>query len=210
MRKLTRGKIRAFLARFATDDEVLDIGSGGANIDAVFPNRVTFDIDPLREPQIVGDIHKMPFKDGEFTTMVCAEVLEHLYDPRKAVQEMQRVLAPGGLLVLTTRFTFPVHDAPHDYFRYTPYGLRELFKEWDIEDLEAETDSFGTIAVLLQRIIFQTDLRGGKVTKGVLWILANILNHLGWLVRSEYGDIKRSQHEPMMLSSGLYIACRKR
>jgi SAM-dependent methyltransferase len=208
MKKLTRGKIDAFLEKHATDKKTLDIGAASGD-HPMFPNATALDIDAARKPDVVGDAHALPFPDASFDTVVCSEVFEHLNDPVKAVSEMKRVLTPGGTLVLTTRFIFPVHDAPGDYFRYTPYGLRHLFRDFDIVDEASEADSFSTIAVLLQRIIFQSDLRGGKMTKGILWLVALIFERLDFLTLRRYADIKRTETVPSLLTSGVYIACRK-
>ncbi len=209
MKKITRDRIRAFLARHATNELVLDIGSGGANLDAYFPRRMTFDIDPERNPQILGDIHAMPFPDNSYDVIVCSEVLEHLHSPYKAIAEIERVLRPGGKLILTTRFIFPIHDAPYDYFRFTQAGLSALLNGWHIVDEEVETKTFETIAVLLQRIIFQTKLRGGKITKGFLYILMRLFLTLDWLVCDMYGDIRRKEHISSLLTSGVYIVATK-
>ena len=207
--KLTRGKIEAFLAKHATDAHTLDIGAGGKDHLAHFPNRVTLDIDPSRKPDVVGDAEHLPFPDESFEAVVCSEVFEHIKNPRHAAEEMWRVLRPGGALVLTTRFGFPVHDAPGDYWRFTPYALKMIFSHWEIIEVVAETGSFGTIAVLLQRIMFQSDLRGGKITKGTLYVLARIFDKLDWLVLKQYGDIARKKSVDMVLSSGIYLAARK-
>ncbi|HEY5383489.1 MAG TPA: class I SAM-dependent methyltransferase [Candidatus Paceibacterota bacterium] len=209
MRKFTRGHITDFLKKYASDASTLDIGAGGNDHKELFPNRVTLDIDPARNPDIVGDAHALPFGAAHFEVVVCSEVFEHLQNPPQAVGEMWRVLKPGGLLVLTTRFIFPVHDAPGDYWRFTPYGLRLLFSQWEILEIEAEADPFGTIAVLLQRIMFQTTLRGGKATKALLYVLALFFNTLSPLLKVQYGDIKRGSKVDILLTSGLFIACRK-
>ncbi len=208
--KITRRNLESFLSRHATDARVLDIGAGGSSYHRYFPNRVTIDIDPERKPDIVGDAHTLPFRDGEFTYMLCTEVLEHLKDPRTAVSEMRRVLSAGGTLVLTTRFVYPLHDTPNDYYRYTKYGLRELFREWEIVELTPEAGTFSTVGVLLQRIGFQTHLRGGKVSKAFVYALAWIFDHMNWLVREEFGDIKRTEQETDILASGYYLVCKKK
>lgn len=209
MNKLTRSKVEDFLKKYATDKLVLDIGSGGANQDHLFPSRTTFDVDPERRPSVVGDAQEMPFADNSYEVILCSEVLEHIPDPPKAISEMYRVLAPGGLLILTTRFVYPVHDAPGDYWRFTPYALRYLFCKWEIIDEDVESGPFSTIAVLLQRIIFQADVRGGKITKGLLMLAVLLFSKLDRIVRTSYGDIKRSEEVPVLMTSGVYIACRK-
>ena len=131
--------------------------------------------------------------------------MEHLHTPEVAIKEIARVLAPGGRLILTTRFVYPLHDIPHDYFRYTKYGLRHLFKDWKIKELTEDTDTFSTVAVLLQRIGFQTKLRGGKFSKAIIYSLAWILERMKWLVVEEYGDIKKQTSEKNIMSAGYML-----
>ena len=209
MKKLTRPNIEKFLRRYATMERTLDIGSGGSSYDRFFPNRLTVDIDPARKPEIVADAHALPFRDGEFACVLCTEVLEHTKDTRGVAAELMRVLRPGGVLILTTRFVYPLHDAPHDYYRFTKYGLRELFVRWQIVEQCSELGDFSTVGALLQRIGFQTTLRGGKLTKVFIYALAWIFSQLDWLVKAEYGDIKRAVPEQDILATGVYIAVQK-
>lgn len=209
MRKITRVYLEKFLARYATDAKVLDIGSGGSAYGSLFPNRLTVDIDPARDPEIVGDIQALPFPDGSQQFVLCTEVLEHVENPVQAAHELYRVLAPGGVLILTTRFSFPVHDAPGDFWRFTPYGLRRIFREFDIEALETDGGAFSAVAILLQRIGLQSDVRGGKATKALIYGAAALFSKLDWLIERAYGDIGRKNPEPSFLSSGLFLAARK-
>jgi SAM-dependent methyltransferase len=210
MKKITRNSLRLFLKNHATEEEILDIGSGGSLYGDLFPNRLTFDIDPQKKPEVLGDVNKMPFQDNEFKAILCTEVLEHLHDPKKAIEEMKRILKPGGKLILTTRFMFPIHDAPTDYFRYTEFGLKELFKDWEIENFQPEVGSIETIAVLLQRIIFQVKFKGNKFVKGVLLILVPFFIFLQKLVTKEYADIRHDNQCKDFMTSGYYIICKNR
>lgn len=210
MRKLSNICIGQFLQSLATQEKVLNIGGGTHRYKDFFPNQVAIDIDPGRHPDVVGDAHNLPFEDQSFDAVLCAEVLEHLIDPMQAISEMRRVLKPGGRAIITTRFVFPVHDYPGDYYRFTPGVLKLLFADgWHTERLEAENDAFGALAVLLQRTIYQTKLRGGKITKGILELFARLLSRLDWLVVAKYGDIKRSEEIDIFLSSGVYGVFRK-
>lgn len=209
-KKLTRQKLDSFLSKHRSSARVLDVGAGGSSYDRFFPNRISIDIDPMRSPDVVGDAHNLPFSDEEFEMILCTEVLEHLKDPRRAIAEMRRVLKKEGVLIVTTRFIYPLHDSPHDYWRFTKYGLKELFKEWEITELVSETEVFSTIAVLLQRIAFQTTLRLNKIAKLSLFVLAYAFNHLNFLVKNEYGDIKKGTQEEDIMSSGYYMVCKKK
>ncbi|MBI2624112.1 class I SAM-dependent methyltransferase [Candidatus Parcubacteria bacterium] len=208
--KMTRERLARFIERYATDAKTLDIGCGGAPYAKFFPNRVGFDHVAGPGVDVVGDAHALPFTDGTFERILCTEVLEHLVDPPKAIAEMRRVLRPGGMLVLTTRFVFPLHDEPHDYWRFTRYGLEYLCRDWEIVELVEEVGSLGTLAVLTQRLALQAKFYGGRLTKFFILAGARLVQGFSWLVRVEYGDVthaKQSKHP--ILVSGYYVVARK-
>lgn len=79
------------------------------------------------QPNLFADASRLPVSGGVIDAVVLLEVLEHLRHPREALEEIARVLRPGGRLLLTVPFLYPIHDAPHDYQRYTVHGLeREI------------------------------------------------------------------------------------
>lgn len=208
--KITRKNLEKFLEKYKTSERVLDIGSGGSSYHRFFPNRLTVDIDPERKPEIVADAARMPFKDNEFGVVLCTEMLEHVKNPFEVEKELRRVTKVGGKLILSTRFVFPLHDTPHDYFRFTKYGLREIFKEWEIVEIIDETRNFSALGALMQRISFQSKLHLNKFTKFLLLTLAWILNHLDWLTVEEYGGIERKNLETNIMPTGYYIVCIKK
>jgi SAM-dependent methyltransferase len=77
-----------------------------------------------------ADVHydgdTLPFPDASFDTVLSVQVLEHTPRPEVLLSEMARVLRPDGILILTAPFSFRLHEEPHDYYRYTPHGLRHL------------------------------------------------------------------------------------
>lgn len=75
---------------------------------------------------IYGDLSALPLADRCLDGILCTQVLEHIKDPQTALKEMARVLKPGGKLILSAPFFYPLHDEPHDFFRYTPHGLNTL------------------------------------------------------------------------------------
>ncbi len=208
--KITRQNLGTFLKRHASDVKIIDVGSGNSSYGVFFPNRITVDIDPKRKPHVIGSAYDLPFKDGEVEAVLSTDVFEHLKDPVKAVAEMKRVLKKGGTVIFATRFIFPIHDSPNDFWRFTKYGLRELFKDFDIVELEAETVNFSTISILLQRIGFQTKLRFNKPAKLFIFLLARLLTHCNWIITEEYGDICRKNKEDGMMASGYYLVAKKR
>jgi len=74
------------------------------------------------------NILALDFLDGQFDFVVCDQVLEHVEgNPQRAVDEIHRVLKPGGVAVLTTCFLNPIHNDPGDFWRFTPSALKMLF-----------------------------------------------------------------------------------
>jgi SAM-dependent methyltransferase len=210
-RKITRERLESFLKSHATEKYTLDLGSSWSPYAAHFPNRVSCDIEARKEVDVVADAHNLPFKDSEFEVILCSEVLEHLHTPEKAASEIWRVLKPGGELILTTRFMFPMHDVPHDYFRFTESGMKYLFREWTVEELIPETINFETMAVLIHRMALMMELRGGKFTRTLIFLLSKIVQHLGFLVTKEYGrrQMDGSGVAFNTFASGYYLYARK-
>lgn len=68
----------------------------------------------------------LPCADASFDTIILSDVLEHVPTPDALWSEMARLLAPGGHVLLNTPFLYGVHEAPHDYGRYTEYALRRF------------------------------------------------------------------------------------
>jgi ubiquinone/menaquinone biosynthesis C-methylase UbiE len=68
----------------------------------------------------------LPVKDNSFDTVLCNQVLEHVPEPQHLFCEITRVLKTGGILILTAPHIWELHEVPHDYYRFTPYGLRYL------------------------------------------------------------------------------------
>ena len=78
------------------------------------------------------DVHDLKFPDHSFDVVVCVAVLEHVPWPQKAVDELHRVLRPGGVIWAELPWVQPLHEMPKDYWRATPDGLRvwmSAFKE---------------------------------------------------------------------------------
>jgi SAM-dependent methyltransferase len=73
-----------------------------------------------------ADLAALPFAAGAFDAAIHIVTLEHLPEPGCALLELGRALKPGGLLLLAAPHEWEVHQAPHDYFRYTRYGLEYL------------------------------------------------------------------------------------
>jgi SAM-dependent methyltransferase len=110
---------------------LLDVGCGNQPYRDVFASRVQahIGIDPdarHSQPDAVATILELPFAPAMFDTVLATQVIEHVTQPDRMLQEMSRVLKPGGYMILTAPQYWRLHEIPHDYYRFTPYGLRHL------------------------------------------------------------------------------------
>jgi len=107
---------------------VLDVGSGKSPYARLirYTRRVQIEIDARRRPDVQASALSLPFREESFDSVLCTEVLEHLSDPQRAVNEIARVLKPGGVALISAPMGWALHYEPHDYFRFTHYGLQHL------------------------------------------------------------------------------------
>lgn len=78
---------------------------------------------------VYGAIDRLPFCDGSFDAVLSTQVLEHVTSPAAVLGEAARVLRAGGVFLLTIPFVAAEHEEPHDYFRFTRYGIQSLLEQ---------------------------------------------------------------------------------
>lgn len=137
--------------------EVLDVGCGRKPYRRLVlaARYVGVDLDtPAMRARGVADAfydgRTLPFPDACFDAVVCTQVLEHVFTPDEFLAELRRVLRPGGRLVLAVPFLGDEHEQPHDYARYTSFGLRALVERAGFEIISLhKTMADGRAAVQL-------------------------------------------------------------
>lgn len=87
-------------------------------------------------PDFYWDGITFPFEDSVYDSAMATEVLEHCPDPMVTLTEIHRILKEGSPLLLTVPFIWPTHEAPYDFYRYTPFGLRHLLSKAGFEEIE--------------------------------------------------------------------------
>ncbi len=201
-KRFTRQGIDTFLRRQlrGVRGTVLDLGAGLRPFADQIPGRVIA-LDHRVRPDIdlIGDAHRLPFCDATFDAIVCTEVFEHLLDPPSAAGEMIRVLKPGGRLALTTRFCFPLHDRPGDFWRFTPYTLARLFAPLD-PTVVPQHSAYQTLLVLIVRLVMEPSGLNRVLSPPVLALCALLWRLDPLAVRLLPGDA---------LTSGYLVAGRK-
>jgi SAM-dependent methyltransferase len=112
---------------------LLDVGCGSKPYQELFAvdDYIGLDIDSeaSRNRKIADyfyDGKTFPFNEDEYDSVLCNQVLEHVFNPDEFLSEIKRVLKPGGRLLLTVPFVWDEHEQPHDYARYSSFGLKAL------------------------------------------------------------------------------------
>ena len=175
---------------------VLTVGAGGEinellsriSILKAF-DLTSLDIDPDRVPDIEGDVCSDELPRLSYDVVVMAEVLEHLHDPQSGLANVRNTMKEGGKLILTTPFALPIHDEPHDYFRFTKFGLELLLGDFRCVEIKARNNYFEAIDVLWVRLL-QTNTRNALWLCSILIPLLFVIKRpvtwaLGGLVKTE-------------------------
>lgn len=96
------------------------------------------------------DGENIPFEDGKFDGLICTEVLEHVQNYQKLIDEMHRVIKKGGTGIVTIPWSARYHYIPYDFFRYTPSSLKTMFSKFS----ETKITNRGTdIANIANKVI---------------------------------------------------------
>lgn len=136
MTKPLRVAIEVIVSCLDKPKKVLEVGSRQAvnqnelaDLRNLFNSGKFIGIDMQAGPgvDLVASAENIPFPDKTFDIVFCLETLEHADKPWLICAEIERVLKPNGVAIVSSQQNFPIHMHPSDYFRYTPLGLKALF-----------------------------------------------------------------------------------
>lgn len=137
MRQNVRDFVSVAAAALPFQEPIFEFGSllvpgqeSFADVRPLFPGRayVGADIRPGAGVDQVLDLHDINLPAGSVGTVLCLDTLEHVEYPHRALEEIFRILKPGGIVVITSVMLFGIHDFPHDYWRFTPEAFRSILK----------------------------------------------------------------------------------
>lgn len=182
----------------------LDLGCGNKPYEALYKpvtsSQVGCDIIQSNRNRVdvicpVTDLH---FEANQFDSLLCTQVLEHVFEHDKMMQEVNRVLKPGGTVILTVPFAWELHEEPYDFFRYTKHALKELFERngFEIEYIKPNGGKWAAIYQLRNNMMYHSFLKRrtfyNKLKKFLFMELrlTQLRNHFAiWLDKKFYDDI---------------------
>jgi ubiquinone/menaquinone biosynthesis C-methylase UbiE len=107
---------------------------------------------------VTATAYDIPLDDGAFDTALMSELLEHLETPGIALGEAYRLLKPGGWIIITSPFIWVIHEAPRDFYRYSPFALRWLLEQAGFENIDITpiAGQWTTLSLLLSYALRQS------------------------------------------------------
>jgi len=145
-------------------------------------------------PDVFGDAQCLPFKNECADVVLLLDVLEHIPCPHKAFSEAVRVVKDDGIVIVKTPFMYPLHDVPHDFQRWTKYGLMNLARSHDLSIIALTSlgGAFRTAATVANLALAERSLESIRMRHFsafffpiVLFIIFGV-NLLGFLCESVY------------------------
>lgn len=138
IRQFSDHKIRAF-AKGIRNKRILELGSGKSER-GTYPYSSKQFFDPSNDfvqsdieasyGHCIVDATTMDFQD-EFDIVLCLSVLEHVFDYARALANIYCALKPGGMIAVCVPFSYPLHDEPKDYWRFTEHALHKLLADFE-------------------------------------------------------------------------------
>jgi SAM-dependent methyltransferase len=129
------------------DEMVLNLGSGPTRLS----NRIlNVDFHPYKNVDIIADVHYLPLKSNSVGGVISVAMLEHVANPKSAVDEMHRILKPGGHIYAIVPFIFGYHSAPNDYYRWTKEGVKNLFGSFHEIEIGVYSGPTSSMLIILQ------------------------------------------------------------
>lgn len=165
-----------YIAQAGTDTPpsslVLDAGAGEGRFKPEFEHTRYIGVDlavgdvdwNYSDLDTICNLFNLPFDSNTFDVALCLQTLEHVAEPFVVISELSRVLKPGGVLYLSAPQSWHQHQKPHDYYRYTSYGLRYLFEKANlvVDEIKPMGGYFWFLSFQLQNINYWLFPKGSR------------------------------------------------
>lgn len=188
----SRYLIRRFLDQAALElpagARVLDAGAGNGRYRPLFDRQRYIAADlcrvagkNYRRIDVITDLVQPGLREGSLDAVVSIQVLEHIREPQRFLVEMGKLLKPEGALYLTCPLNWGVHEAPHDFYRFTPYALEDLLRGagLEVKSIEPMGGYFCLLGKILSRLPFQLEKpTRGTIKKFLFWLSFIVLKEV--------------------------------
>jgi SAM-dependent methyltransferase len=202
--KVVKETLSKLLSSLPADAKGLNIGAGKSKIDSRISN---LEMEAGEGIDIVGSVESIPCPDNCFDFVITQEVLEHVKSPFTAIQEIYRVLKPGGTAYIQLPFVIGFHPCPADYWRFTQEGIVALTETTNLKIIETKMSTgpavgFYRIFVEFASILFSFNTQFLYMLSKAFFSL--IFYPIKWLdpILSKTKQAKR-------IAGGYFVLCEK-
>lgn len=157
---------------------------------------------------VISDLNvKVELPDTCADTIISLSVMEHLCEPQNFLNESYRILKDDGIMIVQIPWMWWIHEAPYDYFRYSPYGLKYMFEKSGFEEVEVQPMSgFFSMWVLKMNYF---SLRWGKKREWEKKLIRSLLKPI-WFIAQKIAPKLDSFHRGWSLETvGFFVIARK-
>lgn len=200
-------QVAAVLRLVPPGARVIDLGSGGRRVSS---GTICVDFIPFHGTDLVGDVQKLPVRDGVADLVLATGLIEHVEDDRAVLQEVVRILRPGGYVHIELPFLQQYHEDPIDCRRFTVQGLERELRRVGLEPVRSgshigPTVTMITLSAYYASLWFEGRSRVAKaVSTGVFFAFSVLLWPFKFL--DSLLIHKRSAHR---LAFGVFCTARK-
>lgn len=183
------------IAQHATElnGKLLDVGCGSKPYFSLFKVEEYIGLDTNdsghnhanENVDVYFDGEIFPFEDNSFDSVLCNQVLEHVFKPNLLLSEMYRVLKPGGKCLLTVPFLWDEHEQPYDYARYSSFGLKYLFEKNGFQVIRHQkiNADFSVITQMIKAYLYKITKFSPFLRQITTLTIMFFFNILGFLVK---------------------------
>lgn len=168
----------------AVGSRVLDAGAGDCPYRGFFKHTEYESADFCQvegslygEITYICDLGSIPVEDNRYDLVLCTQVMEHLPEPDVVLQELFRVLKPGGTIWVSAPLFYPEHQIPYDFYRYTQYGMKHKLEHagFSIQRSQWLEGYYGTLSFQLESAAVGLPVRPGAYGAGATGCFASFL-----------------------------------
>lgn len=157
---------------------------------------------------VVANLNKpLPIEDNTADSVVSLSVLEHLCEPQTMLNEAFRILKPDGSLILQVPWQWWIHEAPYDYYRYTPYGLRYMLEKAGFAEIKIEPQCGFFTSWILKFNYFSNRFVMGP--RPIRWLIKTMLSAFWYLGQKSAPHLDKLDRQWELESQGYYVLAKK-
>jgi SAM-dependent methyltransferase len=140
MREIIKDFVRECSAILPLHEPIHEFGAyqvagqeGFADLRSLFPGKCYIGSDIRFGPgvDVLLDLHALGLADASVGSALILDTLEHVEKPWRAMEEVYRIIRPGGVVLISSVMNFPIHNYPSDYWRFTPEAFRSLLRPFE-------------------------------------------------------------------------------